>query len=126
LLFENIPASAEKITQYTSGYTQEEFPNDSQTLDAVVRNFEIIGEASDRFLELFRETNRFIDWFRIKGFRNKIVHDYMGIDLVLCGQSLKVILICLLSNLKSFRISCNQHFFFKTLLITGFSLLESR
>ena len=58
----------------------EEFSKDSKTIDAVIRNFEIIGEAANRLPEEFKEKHSAIDWHRIRGFRNRIVHDYMGID----------------------------------------------
>ncbi len=54
--------------------------NDSKTADAVIRNFEIIGEAANRLPEEFKDKHPEINWFRIRGFRNRIVHDYMGID----------------------------------------------
>jgi uncharacterized protein with HEPN domain len=49
-------------------------------LDAVVRNFEIIGEAANRIDISFKESNPEIEWNRIRGFRNRIVHEYFGID----------------------------------------------
>ena len=58
----------------------DEFTNDEKTVDAVVRNFEVIGEASNRLPEDFKAANTNINWVRIKGFRNRIVHDYFGID----------------------------------------------
>ena len=58
----------------------EAFCNDSKTLDAVIRNFEIIGEAANRLPEDFKDDHNNIDWHRIRGFRNRIVHDYIGID----------------------------------------------
>ncbi len=60
--------------------TLEQFSADSKTLDAVIRNFEIIGEAANRLPEDFKETHSEIDWHKIRGFRNRIVHDYFGID----------------------------------------------
>jgi uncharacterized protein with HEPN domain len=48
LLLEDILDSAEKIFRYTESLTYEEFITDSKTIDAVIRNFEIIGEASNR------------------------------------------------------------------------------
>jgi uncharacterized protein with HEPN domain len=53
---------------------------DDKTIDAVVRNFEIIGEASLRIDEDFRLENPQIEWKKLRGFRNRIVHDYFGID----------------------------------------------
>ena len=53
---------------------------DDKSIDAVVRNFEIIGEAANRIDPDFRTLNSEIEWNRIRGFRNRIVHDYFGID----------------------------------------------
>jgi len=48
--------------------------------DAVVRNFEIIGEAANRIDPDFKLSNPQIEWSRIRGLRNRIVHDYFGVD----------------------------------------------
>jgi uncharacterized protein with HEPN domain len=72
--------SANKILAYTHGLSYEQFVGDDKTIDAVIRNFEIIGEAANRLPEKVREQHPEIDWHRIRGFRNRIVHDYMGID----------------------------------------------
>lgn len=58
----------------------DEFLSDPKTIDAVIRNFEIIGEAANRLPESFKDQHTDIDWHRIRGFRNRIIHDYMGID----------------------------------------------
>lgn len=58
----------------------DDFINDDKTIDAVVRNFEIIGEAANRVPEDFKANHPEIEWRRIKGFRNRIVHEYFGID----------------------------------------------
>ncbi len=65
---------------YTQSHTFETFTADSKTIDAVIRNFEVIGEAANRLPENFKDNHPQIEWFRIRGFRNRIVHDYMGID----------------------------------------------
>jgi len=80
LLLEDILESAGKIITYTDGLSYEQFLNDGKTVDAVIRNFEIIGEASNRLPEEIRVQYPNVDWPRIRGFRNRIVHDYMGID----------------------------------------------
>ena len=49
-------------------------------LDAVIRKFEIIGEAANQLPEEFKDKHQSIDWFRIIVFRSRIVHDYMGVD----------------------------------------------
>lgn len=80
LLIEDILDSAIKIQRYTAGLTFEQFLSDDKTVDAVIRNFEIIGEASSRLPEDYRAANSNIDWARIRGFRNRIVHGYFGVD----------------------------------------------
>lgn len=80
LLISDILESARKILDYTNGQTFEDFIKDSKTVDAVIRNFEIIGEAANRLPEEFKNQFSEVDWLRIRGFRNRIVHDYFGID----------------------------------------------
>ena len=86
LLVEDILESCHKIMDYTKGITFEEFVADPKTIDAVVRNFEIIGEAANRLPEEFKDAHQEIEWFRIRGFRNRIVHDYFGIDYSIVWQ----------------------------------------
>src|SRR5580698_450889 len=80
LLLEDIIDCANKILTYTEGLSFEQFVADSKTVDAVIRNFEVIGEAANRLPEELKDQFPQIDWHRIRGFRNRIVHDYMGID----------------------------------------------
>ncbi len=80
LLLEDIIESIQKIKSYTNGMSSKEFFEDDKTLDAVIRNFEIIGEAANRMPEEIRVNFNDVNWHRIRGFRNRIVHDYMGID----------------------------------------------
>ena len=58
----------------------DDFMQDDKTIDAVVRNFEIIGEASNRVPDDFKTEHPEIEWRRIIGFRNCIIHEYFGID----------------------------------------------
>ena len=71
--------SAQKIKLYTKDLDYDAFLADDKTIDAV-RNFEIIGEAANRIDPDFRDKTPEIEWKRIRGFRNRIVHDYFGID----------------------------------------------
>ena len=80
VLIQDIVESGQKILKYTEGLSFEEFVDDSKTIDAVIRNFEIIGEAANRLPEEFKGLHPDIDWHKIRGFRNRIVHDYFGID----------------------------------------------
>ncbi len=80
LLLDDLLEAVGKIKRYSSGLTYDSFIEDSKTLDAVIRNFEIIGEVANRLPEEFKDKYLTIDWYRIIGFRNRIVHDYMGVD----------------------------------------------
>ena len=65
LLVEDILDSARKIRQFTNGMSLDQFLNDERTIDAVIRNFEIIGEASNR---LRMSLNRAIKSWTGRGF----------------------------------------------------------
>lgn len=100
LLVEDILESAEKILNYTKDYNFEQFQGDNKTKDAVVRNFEIIGEAAGRLPDSFKKQNTLIDWKRIRGFRNRIVHDYFGIDYSIVWEIRSTFLPSLINELK--------------------------
>lgn len=80
LLLEDVLESAEKILLYTDALTFEEFSLDSKTIDAVVRNIEIIGEAANRLPDKFKDASPEVDWHKIRGLRNRIAHEYFGIN----------------------------------------------
>ena len=100
LLVEDILESCNKILDYTKDQSFENFIKDFKTVDAVVRNFEIIGEAANRLPEEFKELHQDIDWHRIRGFRNRIVHDYFGIDYSIVWQVKETYLLQLIENLE--------------------------
>ena len=80
LLLDDMLQACIKIKKYTQGLDYDMFIADDKTIDAVVRNFEVIGEAANRIDSDFRDNNPEIEWNRIRGFRNRIVHEYFGID----------------------------------------------
>ena len=80
LLLEDILEAGNKILSYTAAMSFDDFIADNKTIDAVVRNFEIIGEAANRVPEDFKSSHPEIEWRRIIGFRNRIIHEYFGID----------------------------------------------
>ncbi|MBS1947994.1 MAG: DUF86 domain-containing protein [Bacteroidetes bacterium] len=100
LLIEDIIDSGNKIIEYSSNLSFEDFIKDNKTIDAVIRNFEIIGEAANRLPEEFKEKYPEIDWHRIRGFRNRIVHDYFGIDFSIVWEIKNSFLPALISKLK--------------------------
>ena len=79
-LLEDILEAGNKILSFTSGMNFDDFLADDKTIDAVVRNFEIIGEAANRVSEDFKTSHSEIEWRRMIGLRNRIIHEYFGID----------------------------------------------
>ena len=100
LLVEDILESCYKIMDYTKELPFEKFIADAKTIDAVIRNFEIIGEAANRLPEEFKDSHPDIDWFRMRGFRNRIVHDYFGIDHSIVWQIKETYLLQLIERLE--------------------------
>jgi Uncharacterized conserved protein, COG2361 len=73
--------SLEKIERYTVGLTFERFAWDDRTVDAVVRNLEIIGEAARQIPSEVRERYPEVPWRRVIGLRNVVVHEYFAVDV---------------------------------------------
>ena len=81
LYLEDILEAIRKIKEYTDKTDFSTFSKDTKTQDAVVRNLEIIGEASGRIPEKIRQLAPGIEWRKIVGIRNILAHEYFGISL---------------------------------------------
>lgn len=79
---QDILESIEMILSYMGSKTEFEFVNDLMLQDAVVRRFEIIGEASSKLSEIIKTNNPEIQWRLMKGMRNKLIHEYFGVSPV--------------------------------------------
>lgn len=99
LLLDDIITSIGKIKRYTEGQSLADFKADDRTVDAVVRNLEIIGEAVRQMPLAFKEAYGEIEWHQIAGLRNRIVHDYFGIDIEMIWYIVSIDLPLLLENL---------------------------
>jgi uncharacterized protein with HEPN domain len=81
LLLEDILLSMEKISTYVGTMEKDAFLKDGRTVDAVVRNLEIIGEAASRIPDDFKGAHPEIPWRKVVGLRNRIINEYFGVDL---------------------------------------------
>jgi uncharacterized protein with HEPN domain len=86
LLLQDMRESMQKIARYVEGMDRTAFLTDEKTVDAVVRNVEIIGEASKQLPEDFKVRHPQVPWSQMAGMRNRIVHDYAGVDLELVWE----------------------------------------
>lgn len=80
LYLQDILDSIGRIGQYIKGVTLKEFQPDQEKIDAVVRNLEIIGEAANNIPEEIVEKYPEIPWNRMVSMRNKVLHEYFGVD----------------------------------------------
>ena len=80
-LLDDMITACERIQRYVAGRSREAFEKDEQAFDAVLKNLEVIGEASKRIPSPFRDSHPEIGWREISGLRDIIVHQYFGLDL---------------------------------------------
>ncbi|MFZ4859435.1 MAG: DUF86 domain-containing protein [Desulfuromonadaceae bacterium] len=84
---EHIMDALEQITAYTHGMDDEAFRTNRMVQDAVIRQFEIVGEATKNLSARFRESHSGLPWKDLAGFRDKLIHQYFGVDLSTVWQS---------------------------------------
>ena len=76
IYIEDIVIAIEKIEKYTNGQNLELFQENSEKQDAVIRNLEIIGEATGKVPDKAQQLQPNIEWRKIKGLRNVLIHEY--------------------------------------------------
>lgn len=81
LYLQDIFNAINQIEEYQRGMTLDTFINDKKTIDAIVRNLEIIGEAANNIPQEFKTSNPTIPWREMISMRNKVLHEYFGVDL---------------------------------------------
>lgn len=80
-LIQDIFESISRVISYTESINYEQFRKDIKTQDAVFRNIEIIGEAVKLLSEQIKSQHLEIPWKNIAGTRDKLIHDYFGVNI---------------------------------------------
>ncbi len=86
---EDIISSLDLISEYTTGVDYNTWLTDSKTIDAVIRNIEIIGEAASHIPIEIQERYSDIPWSQMKGMRNILIHEYFGVDTEILWQTVQ-------------------------------------
>lgn len=81
--------SAKKIEEYVEGLAYDEFELDEKTIDAVIRKFEIIGEASRNISKTIREKYPLVPWGDMIAMRNILAHEYYRVGLEVVWDTIK-------------------------------------
>ncbi len=77
------------IDAFTSGMTYEEFSQDKKTINAVIRSLEIVGEATKKIPPEIRNLHPDLPWKEIAGMRDKLIHEYFGVDLQIVWMTIQ-------------------------------------
>jgi uncharacterized protein with HEPN domain len=90
IYLEHIETNLRRIILYSSGISKEDFLNNIQLQDACIRQIEIMGEATKRISETFKENHSEVPWKDMAGMRDKLIHDYIDVDLNIVYQTVAV------------------------------------
>jgi len=97
---QDIIESVEIILSYIGDKTEFEFINDLMLQDAIIRRFEIIGEAASKISDSIKDQNPQVQWRLIKEMRNKLIHEYFGVSPVTIYSTIRLDVPVLLDQLK--------------------------
>ena len=90
IYLEHIEQNLKRIILYASGITEEEFLENIQLQDACIRQIEILGEATKKISDTFKESHPEVPWKDMAGMRDKLIHDYLDVDLNIVYQTVAV------------------------------------
>ena len=85
-LLGDIQEALRRARSYTEGQSYEQFLADTKTQDAVIRSLDILGEATKKLSPALRESHPEIPWKSLAGVRDKLIHDYFGVNIDIVWQ----------------------------------------
>ena len=77
-----------EIHEFVKGLSYAEFTKDRKTINAVIRSLEVIGEATKNIPKTLRDKYPDIPWQKMAGMRDKLIHEYFGVDLEIIWQAI--------------------------------------
>ncbi|MGB9730055.1 MAG: DUF86 domain-containing protein [Thermoprotei archaeon] len=86
---QDIIDSINDIEDFTQGMSFEDFARDKKTINAVIRSLEVIGEATKNIPKSIRERYPSVPWKKMAGMRNKMIHEYFGVDIKILWKTIK-------------------------------------
>lgn len=89
LYLKDILSAMESIEKFVEGISSEEFREDDKTTSAVIRKFEIIGEATKQIPDEIRQEYPRVPWKEMAGMRDRLSHFYFGVDYKLVWETIK-------------------------------------
>ena len=90
LFIKDIISAMKSIEEFVEGLSLDEVREDDKTSSAVIRKFEIIGEATKHVPENLKENYPYIIWKRMAGMRDRLIHAYFGVDYSLVWEAIKI------------------------------------
>jgi len=99
--FNDILESIDDINEFVIGLNFEAFANDKKTMKAVIRSLEVIGEAVNKLPQNIRDQYSESPWEEMVGMRNRLIHEYFGVDLNIVWQTIEEDLPSLETNVRN-------------------------
>ncbi len=102
---DDIIEAIDRILAYADGFTYEQFCDDQRTVDAVIRNLTVLGEAACHIPDDVQASTPTIPWADMRGIRNIVVHEYFGVSLAILWETVQRDLPGLVDPLQQLRTS---------------------